>query len=144
MWTKAKGDTPHLWTRGLQLVWVCLPSWHDSHWNDLTLERLGTSRHNFFRFGCQRCWCARARDADETQATRDISKYNPPNSCPAPIICLVHQSYTRTELLTNRTEKSKVWVTFLINIKLKGQPGTNKTKFYGSWGRGCVFKCLEL
>ena len=84
-------------------------------------------------------WCERVGDADETQTIGGVSWYNPPNSCPAPIVRLVHRSCTRTHLLTNRTKRSRVWVSLLIEIKLKGQPGTNKAGFNKSWGREWIF-----
>lgn len=68
------------------------PSWHKSHWKDLTLEKLGTNRCNLSRLGSPRHRCVRAGDADETQAIGGVSWYNPPNSCPTPIVRPMHWS----------------------------------------------------
>lgn len=44
----------------------------------------------------------------------------------------------KNSIINKPDRKIKSAVSLLIDIKLKGQPGTNKTKFNESWGRGCV------
>jgi len=61
------------------------------------VEKLVTSRHNFFRLECSRhCWCTTVGEAEETHAKREIRRNNPQDSCPTPIIHPLLQSHSRT------------------------------------------------
>lgn len=120
-WTKTNGDIANLLTRGLFELWTCFLNWHDLHCNDLSVERLGTKRHKFFKLGWPRHWWEISKEVVDTQAIDGERWYNPPNTDPTPIIYLLCWSWTRTNFLTNKTEKLRERVRLLTKIRLKGQ-----------------------
>ena len=76
-----------------------------------------------------KCWWSNLRDsnAEHTIEVVGRQKYKPHDSYPVAIICLISRSCIKKELAQKVMEQLNVWVSWLMEIKLRGWPSTKIT-----------------